>query len=62
MQANVGTTDRMVRIIAGVGIIGTGIYLQSWWGTLGLVLILTGLFSRCPGYSLVKMNTCVKND
>ncbi|MEK6219116.1 MAG: DUF2892 domain-containing protein [Psychrobacter sp.] len=58
MKINVGSTERLLRIIAGVVIIGLGMYYGSWWGVIGLVPLLTGLFRFCPLYSMLGMNTC----
>lgn len=58
MKVNVGSTDRMLRIIAGIVIIALGVYFQSWWGIIGLVPLLTGLFRFCPLYTMLGMNSC----
>ncbi|WP_201556444.1 DUF2892 domain-containing protein [Psychrobacter sp. 72-O-c] len=58
MKINVGNTERLLRIIAGIIIIGVGIYYQSWWGVVGLIPLLTGLFRFCPLYAMLGMNTC----
>lgn len=58
MKINVGNTDRILRIIAGVAIIGAGIYFNSLWGAIGLIPLLTGIFRFCPAYKLLGMNTC----
>lgn len=58
MKVNVGSTDRMLRIIAGIVIIALGVYSQSWWGIIGLVPLLTGLFRFCPLYTMLGMNSC----
>ncbi len=58
MKVNVGSTDRMLRIVAGVIIIALGVYYQSLWGIIGLVPLLTGLFRFCPLYTMLGMNTC----
>lgn len=58
MKINVGSTERMLRVIAGIIIIGVGVYYQSWWGVIGVVPLLTGLFRFCPLYSILGMNTC----
>lgn len=50
MQCNVGGTDRAVRIVAGLAIIGAGIAFRSWWGAIGAVPLLTGIFRFCPAY------------
>ena len=51
MKINVGTIDRVVRIIAGIGLIAAA-YLGTIgpWGYIGVVLVATGavpLFLRC---------------
>ncbi|HCT74378.1 YgaP family membrane protein [Psychrobacter aquimaris] len=58
MEINIGSTERLLRISAGVVIIGLGLYFQSWWGVIGLVPLLTGLFRFCPLYKMLGMNTC----
>lgn len=60
MKCNVGTVDRVVRIVAGTTIIGAGFYLQSWWGAVGVVPMLTGLFRWCPAYVPVGLSTVGK--
>jgi hypothetical protein len=30
MKQNEGKTDRIIRVIAGLTIIGTGVFMQSW--------------------------------
>lgn len=60
MNCNVGTPDKILRIIIGLAIGGLGIYFQSWWGLIGLIPILTAIFGFCPLYSIIKVNTCKK--
>lgn len=50
MQINVGKTDRIVRIVAGIVIILLGLVYQSWWGVIGLIPLATGLLRWCPAY------------
>lgn len=58
MKANVGSTERTLRIVAGLIIIGLGVYYQSLWGVIGLIPLLTGLFRFCPLYTMFGINTC----
>ncbi|HED39046.1 MAG TPA: DUF2892 domain-containing protein [Chromatiales bacterium] len=58
MNKNVGGMDRGIRIVAGVAALGAGLYFQSWWGAVGLVLVATALMSWCPPYALLGINTC----
>ena len=57
MQCNIGKTDRMIRLLAGVVIIAAGLYYQSWWGAIGIVPLLTGTFRWCPPYQLLEIST-----
>ena len=50
MKCNVGKTDRMLRVLFGALIVMAGIAMQSWWGAVGLVPIITGLVRWCPAY------------
>jgi hypothetical protein len=63
MVANVGRTDRILRIIVGVMLLALFFILQGparYLGILGLVALGTGLVSFCPLYSLLGVNTCPK--
>jgi hypothetical protein len=57
MKCNVGKTDRMFRFMVGVVIIAAGLYYQSWWGVIGIVLLLTGALRWCPPYQLLGIST-----
>ena len=59
MKINVGSIDRILRIVAGLVLIAlaaTGII--GIWGWVGIVLLLTGVFRFCPAYALLGTNTC----
>lgn len=59
MKNNVGGIDRILRIVAGLVLIGlaaTG--MVGWWGWLGVVLLGTGAIGWCPPYSILGINTC----
>lgn len=58
MEKNVGGADRVVRIVAGIGIIAAGAVYQSWWGIIGVVPLATATLGWCPPYSLLGINTC----
>lgn len=57
MKCNVGKTDRVIRIVAGVAIIAAGFYYQSWWGAIGIVPLMTGTLRWCPPYQLLGIST-----
>ncbi len=59
MKLNVGGIDRILRISAGlvlVGLAATG--TVGAWGWIGVVPLLTGAVGFCPLYPLIGMNTC----
>lgn len=61
METNVGNTDRLLRIVAGVLLLGAVIFLEGglrWLGLIGVVPLFTGLFRWCPAYALFGINTC----
>lgn len=58
MNKNVGNTDRILRIVVGLALIGIAVSGISVWGWIGVVPLFTGVFRYCPAYSLLGMNTC----
>lgn len=59
MKPNVGTTDRLVRIIAGLALITpAALGKVGWWGYIGVIPLATGLFRFCPAYTLLGLRTC----
>lgn len=59
MKNNEGGMDRMVRIVAGLVLLGLmAMGTIGWWGWLGIVPLATGLIGWCPVYTLLGMNTC----
>jgi hypothetical protein len=61
MKNNVGKTDRLIRLIAGLILVIFGIWLHSWLVViLGVILLVTGIFKICPIYLLLKMDTTEK--
>lgn len=59
MKTNEGTIDRVLRVLAGLVLIGlaaTG--TVGWWGYLGVVPLLTGAVGYCPLYTVLGVSTC----
>ena len=58
LKHNVGKTDRIIRVILGVLLIGNVFFaLQHPIGWIGVILLVTGLAGICPVYSLLGMST-----
>ena len=59
MNRNIGTIDRVLRILVGVVLIALTLNgTIGWWGWLGVIPLLTGLVRTCPAYSVLGVNTC----
>ena len=59
MKVNVGTLDRIVRLVAGVSLIGLAAAgAVGPWGYLGIIPLLTGFVRVCPAYGLLGITTC----
>ena len=63
MKLNVGTIDRIVRVVAGIAI-GVLWYFGQISGTaaiilgvVAVVLVLTGAVGFCPAYLPIKLST-----
>jgi len=62
MKRNVGTIDRILRIILGLGLITLAfIGPQSAWGYLGIVPLLTAIVGNCPAYTIFGINSCASH-
>ncbi len=62
MKTNVGTIDRVIRVILGLGILGAGYYFKNWLGLIGIVPLLTAFVGFCPAYLPFGLSTCAKPD
>ena len=65
MTNNVGTVDRITRTIVGLVLIAYALgYIYpntgwNWVGWIGVVPILTAIFSICPAYGLLGLSSRV---
>lgn len=57
MKNNMGSADRIIRVIFGAVIIALGFYFGSWFGVIGLVPIITAALNFCPAYNLIGIST-----
>lgn len=58
MKTNMGSPDRIIRGIIGIGVIAWGFSAGSWWGALGLIPLVTALVSWCPAYVPFGISSC----
>ncbi|MDD3446295.1 MAG: DUF2892 domain-containing protein [Zavarzinia sp.] len=61
MEKNVGTVDRVVRLVIAVALLSLLFILEGnakWFGLIGLVPLFTGGTAWCPLYTLFGIRTC----
>ena len=62
LKKNVGTVDRVLRIILGIVLIALWFTYRDasygWLFLLGIIPLVTGLISSCPLYSILGLSTC----
>jgi Inner membrane protein YgaP-like, transmembrane domain len=63
MSVNVGTIDRVLRVVIGLALIAFAIPLGfpqtgwNWLGWIGVVPIITAVVGNCPAYSVLGLST-----
>lgn len=54
MFRNIGSTDRLVRVILGIGLLLIAFEgPHTAWGYLGLIPLITGIVGYCPLYHVL---------
>jgi len=60
MKLNMGTLDRIMRLVVGIAILVLGYVYHSWWGLVGLIPLGTAAIGWCPAYLPFGISTCRK--
>jgi uncharacterized membrane protein HdeD (DUF308 family) len=66
MKKNVGRTDQIIRLVAGIVLLALGILvpMATWLAIvliiIGVLALITGIFAICPLYIVLKKNTLGK--
>ena len=64
MVTNVGSIDRIARIVVGLLLIAYAIPIGfantgwNWVGWIGVIPIITAIVGYCPAYTMVGLSTC----
>ena len=64
MSTNVGSIDRILRVVIGLALIAYAIPIGfpqtgwNWVGWIGVVPIVTAIFGNCPAYTVLGVSTC----
>jgi len=60
MNQNIGSIDRILRIVIGIALLVWGFVLSSpmnYWGAIGAIPLFTALVGWCPAYTLISFST-----
>jgi hypothetical protein len=58
MKPNIGRTERIVRVVIGVGVLCLAVVgPRASWAYVGILPLLTGLVGWCPPYALLGIST-----
>jgi hypothetical protein len=61
MKANLGSVDRLGRVLLGLALFGLLFEKGGpfrWFGLIGIIPLLTGITSFCPFYSMLGLSSC----
>lgn len=59
LKNNVGTIDRALRFIIGLGVLSlVFVGPKTLWGWVGIVPLLTAALGTCPLYTVLGLSTC----
>lgn len=62
MHVNIGTIDRIARVVVGLGLISLAfVGPQTPWGWIGIVPLATAAIGWCPAYSLIGLKTTARS-
>ena len=53
--------DRKLRLLAGIGLAIGGIIFESYWGLIGIALLISAVLNYCPFYALWGIDTSVND-
>jgi len=61
MKSNVGTVDRILRVVVGIVLISlVFIGPKTAWGWIGVIPLATAFVGFCPAYRLLGIGTTAK--
>jgi hypothetical protein len=61
MTTNMGSADRIIRVVVGLALLSLLLLLDGparWLGLIGIVPLATAFVRWCPAYALFGLRTC----
>lgn len=65
MTVNMGSIDRIVRVVVGLALLSLVFLLEGsarWFGLIGIVPLATAALGWCPAYLPFGISTCARRD
>lgn len=65
MTANMGSIDRIVRVVVGLALLSLIFLLDGgarWFGLIGIVPLATAALGWCPAYLPFGISTCARRE
>ena len=60
MESNLTQQEKILRMTFGIMVIGYGILHHNFWGMLGVLPLVSGIFAWCPFYAMDKNKSTAK--
>ncbi|MCE9519079.1 MAG: DUF2892 domain-containing protein [Verrucomicrobia bacterium] len=60
MKRNIGTIDRIIRLLVGGSLITWALTGGPAWAWVGIIPVLTAVIGFCPAYCPLGLSTCGK--
>ena len=62
MTRNIGSVDRVIRVLLGLGLLSlVFVGPKTMWGLIGILPLATAWMSFCPLYRLLGVSTCPRS-
>jgi len=62
MKCNIDKTERLIRIAAGILLVGASVFLGGWWAILGVAVMVTAIVSWCPVRAVLGCSSCREDE
>ena len=65
MRENIGTRDRILRVVIGLAVLSPLFWVDGsirWFGLIGLIPLGTALFGTCPFYTLLGLTSRAEDE
>lgn len=61
--SNINSVDRILRLIIGAGLLACVFFgPKTYWGLIGIILIITAFINFCPIYKVIGASTRKKTE